>query len=98
MILAGCATSPVMHGETRAVGAVKADAVRQITQLAKIVARCDAVDAIQSKVVKINPVGSGGTEASQKYGSVEEHWVVYLCGQKSPYLVILTPDGQGDIY
>ena len=98
LALTGCATAIPVSGESRAGDTLKSDVSRQISMQAKIYAKCERIDSIQTQILKTNPVGTGKTAASIKYGSVEERWAVNLCGQNMPFLVTLTPDGEGGTY
>ena len=96
--LTSCATTSPISGESSAGNTLKSDVARQISMQAKIYAKCEHIDSIQTQVLKINPIGSGKTAASVKYGSVEERWSANLCGQNMPFLVTLTPDGEGGTF
>lgn len=97
-LLAACATSIPMSGETRAGDTLKSDTARRISSWARIETKCDRIDSIQTQIVKTNPIGAGQSKASKKYGSVEERWVVNLCGKSIPFAVTFTPDGQGGTF
>jgi hypothetical protein len=96
--LTSCATTPPISGESKAGSILKSDVAMQVSTLAKIYASCERIDSFQTKILKINPVGSGKTAASIKFGSVEERWVANLCGQSMPFSVTLTPDGEGGTF
>ncbi|MGE8637293.1 MAG: hypothetical protein ACN6PR_01535 [Achromobacter sp.] len=100
-VLAACAT-PQGHaptsGNTHAGATLKADVARNVSMQAQIQSNCQKVDAIQTEVVKIHPVGTGNSAASRQYGSVDERWMVNLCNQQIPFKVTLTPDGQGGTF
>lgn len=97
-LLAACATPVPMSGETRAGDTLKNDTTRNISAWAKMEAKCDRIDSIQTEIIKINPVGTGKTAGSRKHGSVDERWVVHLCGKAIPFSVTFTPDGQGGTF
>lgn len=97
-ILTSCATTSPISGESKAGDTLKSDVARQISMQAKIYGKCERIDSIQTQILKINPVGSGKTAASVRYGSIEERWVANLCGQNMPFLVTLTPDGEGGTF
>jgi hypothetical protein len=65
---------------------------------AKMETQCKQIDSIQTQALKVNPVGTGETEGSRKYGSVEERWIVNICNKEIPFLVTFTPDGQGGAF
>lgn len=99
--LAACATPQAnvpITGNTHAGATLKADVARTISMQAQIQSNCQKIDAIQTEVVKINPVGTGNSAASRQYGSVDERWIVQLCDQQIPFKVTLTPDGQGGTF
>jgi hypothetical protein len=87
-----------MSGETKAGDTLKSDTARNISTWAKIETKCDHIDSIQTKIIKTNPIGTGKSVASREYGSVDEKWVVNLCGTSIPFLVTFTPDGQGGTF
>ena len=97
-ILGGCAGTVPINGETRAGDLLKSDTTKQIAVMAKIYAKCEKIDSIQTQALRTNPVGTGKTAASLKYGSVEERWSVKLCEQTIPFLVTFTPDGVGGTF
>lgn len=97
-VIGGCASTTVITGETQAGNTLKSDVARQVSMWAKTQTQCPTVDAIQTQVVRVNPVGTGKTAAARQYGSVDERWVVQLCNQSLPFAVTLTPDGQGGTY
>ncbi len=96
--LTSCATTIPVNGVSQAGKVLTADVVRQISMSAKIQTKCKDVDSIEAQYLKTNPVGTGDTAASIKYGSVEERWTVNLCGKKVPFFVVFTPDGEGGTY
>lgn len=99
--LAACATPQAnipITGNTHAGATLKADVAQNLSMQAQIQSNCQKVDAIQTEVVKINPVGTGNSAASRQYGSVDERWIVQLCNQQIPFKVTLTPDGQGGTF
>ncbi|WAI85118.1 MULTISPECIES: hypothetical protein [Achromobacter] len=100
-VLAACAatqTKAPITGNTHAGATLKADVARNISMQAQTQLNCQKVDAIQTEVVKVNPVGTGSSAASRQYGSVDERWIVQLCNQQIPFRVTLTPDGKGGTY
>jgi hypothetical protein len=97
-LLGACVTSVPISGDTRAGSVLKSDEARKVSTWAKSETKCNRVDSIDTKVIAVNPVGTGDTEASRKYGSVNERWVVNLCGMSVPFSVTFTPDGQGGTY
>ncbi|TBV09886.1 hypothetical protein [Phytopseudomonas dryadis] len=98
LVLAGCATKVPFTGESHADGTLKSDISQHLIMQAKLYAKCNQVESIQTQVLKINPVGTGPSIASQQYGSVEERWLVQLCDRQIPFLVTLTPDGAGGTF
>jgi len=98
LFLAACATSIPISGDTKAGDSLKSDTARQVSMWARVETKCDRIDSIETQVIKINPVGTGNTEGSMKYGSVNERWVVNLCGKSVPFSVTFTPDGQGGTF
>jgi hypothetical protein len=98
LLMIGCVTSTPTTGQTAAGSTLKKDTTRFVTMMAKAQEKCDLIDSIDTEIIKINPVGTGKTPASIKYGSSEERWKVNLCGKQVPYLVTFTPDGNGGTY
>lgn len=96
--LAACATSIPINGDTKAGDTLKSDTARKVSMWARAETKCDRIDSIETKVISVNPVGTGKSEASRKYGSVDERWVVNLCGNSIPFSVTFTPDGQGGTF
>lgn len=98
LALLGCATGPHFYGESVADNTLKSDAAKQITARAKLEVNCRSVDQIETRILKKNPIGTGSTLASRKFGSVDERWVVRLCEKEVPFLVTFTPDGEGGTF
>ena len=98
LALMGCAAPIPVSGNTRAGDTLKSDVSRQLAMEAHLYTKCERIDSVTTEVLKTNAVGSGKTPASLKYGSVEERWTVALCGQRVPFQVTLTPDGEGGTY
>ncbi len=98
LLLGGCAAPIPVGGESRADDTLKSDITKMLVLRARVSFPCDHVDAIHAEVVKINPVGTGRTLASRKYGSIDERWVVSLCAKDIAYRVTLTPDGEGGTF
>ena len=100
-MLAACAApqgkAPIT-GNTHAGATLKADVAQNISMQAQVQLNCQKVDAIQTEVVKVNPIGTGNSAASRQYGSVDERWIVQLCNQQIPFKVTLTPDGKGGTF
>ncbi len=96
--IVACATPISISGETKAGKTLKSDTARQVSMWAKVETKCDRIDSIETKVISVNPVGTGNTPGSRKYGSVNERWVVNLCGKSIPFSVTFTPDGQGGTF
>jgi len=96
--LAGCASPIPFSGDSAAGTTLRADTLRMVSQRAMFEQKCDRVDSINARVVAVNPVGTGNTEASRMYGSVDERWVVTLCGEAKSYAVTFTPDGSGGTF
>ncbi|MDD3775519.1 MAG: hypothetical protein PHV08_06135 [Sulfurovaceae bacterium] len=94
----GCTSKVLISGESSAGPLLKSDTTRQVSLMAKIQAKCNKVDSISTQIIKINPIGTGKSAASKKYGSVDERWSVSLCNKNIPYLVTFTPDGEGGTY
>lgn len=94
----GCATPIPFSGITTADARLEADTKRMLAQRAMFVQKCDRVDSIVATVIAIHPVGTGDTEASRMYGSVDERWTVRLCGAERSYAVTFTSDGKGGTY
>jgi hypothetical protein len=65
---------------------------------AKVETKCDRIESIETQVISVNPIGTGNTAGEKKYGSVNERWVVNLCGKSIPFAVTFTPDGQGGTF
>jgi hypothetical protein len=100
-MLAACAapqTKAPITGNTHAGATLKADVAQNISMQAQVQLNCQKVDAIQTEVVKVNPIGTGNSAASRQYGSVDERWIVQLCNQQIPFKVTLTPDGKGGTF
>lgn len=97
-LLTACATPVPISGDTKAGDSLKSDTARQVSMWARVETKCDRIDSIETQVIKINPSGTGNTEAARKYGSVNERWVVNLCGKSVPFSVTFTPDGQGGTF
>ena len=93
-----CATAVPTNGQTTAGSTLKGDTTRFVSMMAKVQEKCELIDSIDTEVIRINPVGTGKTPASMKYGSSEERWKVNLCGKQVPYLVTFTPDGAGGTF
>ena len=98
LALMGCAAVIPVNGNTRAGDTLKSDVSRKLGMEARVYTKCERIDSVTTEVLKTNAVGSGKTPASLKYGSVEERWTVALCGQRVPFQVTLTPDGEGGTY
>lgn len=96
--LAACAAPIPISGNTKAGDTLKSDTTRDLSMLARIQTQCDRIESIETQVVSVNPIGTGNTEAAWKYGSVNERWVVNLCGKSIPFAVTFTPDGQGGTF
>jgi hypothetical protein len=87
-----------ISGDTKAGETLRRDTAKQVSMQAKVAAKCDRIDSIETKVLSVNPVGTGNSEALKKYGSVNERWVVNLCDQSIPFFVTFIPDGQGGTF
>ena len=98
LALTGCAAAISVNGNTSAGDTLKSDVSRKLGMEARVYTKCERIDSVTTEVLKTNAVGSGKTPASLKYGSVEERWTVALCGQRVPFQVTLTPDGEGGTY
>jgi len=96
-LIIGCSSVDI-SGDSRADNTLKSDVSRKLSLWAKTETKCEKVDSIQTQILKTNPIGTGDSVASKRYGSIEEKWVVNLCGQNIPFSVIFTPDGQGGTY
>ncbi len=94
----GCTSKVLISGESTTGALLKSDTARQVSLIAKIQAKCNKVDSISTQIIKINPIGTGKSVASKKYGSVDERWSVSLCNKNISYLVTFTPDGEGGTY
>ncbi len=99
MLLGGCATAIPINGQTKAGTTLKSDTANMVIMRAKIYAKCDQVDSINTQIVKVHPVGvTGLSAAAKKYGRTDELWTVSLCGQQVPVSVTFTPDGEGGTF
>jgi hypothetical protein len=98
VVFGGCAATAPISGETHADLTLKSDVARKISLWAKVDTGCQRIDAIQTEVIRVNPIGTGDSPAARQYGSVDERWVVSLCDRKVPYLVSFTPDGKGGTF
>jgi hypothetical protein len=96
--LAACAPPLLISGDTKAGDILKTDAAKQVSMWARFETKCDRIESIKTQVVAVNPVGTGNTVGSRKYGSVDERWTVTLCDKSIPFLVTFTPDGQGGTF
>lgn len=94
----GCTSKVLISGESTTGALLKSDTARQVSLMAKIQAKCNEIDSISTQIIKINPIGTGKSMASKKYGSVDERWSVSLCNKNISYLVTFTPDGEGGTY
>lgn len=97
--LAACATSSsLLTGQTTAGKTLQGDVIRVLLASTKGMKNCGKIDSIAVAQLRINPPGTGDSVASRQYGSAEERWTVSACGTSTPYLVTLTPDGQGGTF
>lgn len=96
--VSACATPIPIGGNTRAGDTLKSDTVKQVSILARAETKCERIESIDTQVITVNPVGTGNTESAKKYGSVNERWVVNLCGKSVPFFLTFTPDGQGGTF
>lgn len=98
LFLSACSASIPVVGETKAGNVLKSDVSRNLAMWSMATVKCDRIDSIETKVVSANPIGTGGNEMSRKYGSVDERWLVRLCGESIPFSVSFTPDGKGGTF
>lgn len=98
LALAGCATRMAVTGDTRAGATLQSDVAQHVSNWAKVETGCKQVDAIQTQLLRENPIGTGKSAAARQYGSVDERWTVQLCGKTIPFAVTLTPDGKGGTF
>ncbi len=98
LCVAACATPISFSGNTRAGDALKSDTARHISMLARLETKCGGIESIDTQIIAVNPVGTGNTVGSIKYGSVHERWVATLCGKSIPFSVVFTPDGEGGTF
>jgi hypothetical protein len=98
LFVAACATPISISGNTKAEDTLKSDTVKQVSMWAKVETKCERIESIDTQVIAVNPAGTGNTEGERKYGSINERWVVNLCGKSIPFSVTFTPDGQGGTF
>jgi hypothetical protein len=96
--LAACATPISIRGDTKAGDPLKSDTARQVSMWARVETKCDHIESIETQVISVNPIGTGNSEGARKYGSVNERWVVNLCGKPIPFAITFTPDGEGGTF
>ncbi len=99
-LVVGCAAAIPFAGKTVAGESLKSDALRTASAHARAANNdCKKIDAVETQLLKIDPVGTtGGSRATQLYGSVHELWTLQLCGESARFDVKFTPDGQGGTY
>ena len=73
-----CAAPISISGNTRAGDTLKSDISRQLGMQARLLTKCEHIDSVTTELLRTNPIGTGMTLASLKYGSVEERWTVAL--------------------
>ena len=96
--VAACATPISISGNTKAGDTLKSDTAKQVSMWARVETKCERIDSIDTEVIAVNSAGTGNTAGSKKYGSINERWVVNLCGKSIPFSVTFTPDGQGGTF
>ncbi len=100
-LLAGCATSIPISGETVAGNSLRSDVAEALRRLAPVTVACprpSKVEAIHMKVLEVRPPTSSDANSSQRRGEVIETWTATICGQQVPYRISFTPrpDGRTD--
>jgi len=98
LCVVACATPISISGNTKAGDTLKSDTAKQLSMWARVETKCERIESIDTQVIAVNPAGTGSTEGSKKYGSINERWVVNLCGKSIPFSVTFTPDGQGGTF
>lgn len=98
LLLANGCVSYNFQGQSLASQSLKQDTAAHLVRMAKYKTKCNTHDSIETQTLAVNPPGTGGSSAAQKYGSVDERWTINLCGQSVQYNVIYVPDGQGGTY
>ena len=87
-----------ISGQTTAKRKLQKDIAKVLAANTRGFHGCKKIDLITVAQIRVNPPGTGDSVASRQYGSVEERWTVSACGNSTPYLVTLTPDGEGGTF
>ena len=89
--LPGCASLPApITGKTVAGDRLQADTANDVVLLAKSIAQCTSVDAIQVEPIS-TPANLSDSQRPLAVGeSVKERWIAKLCGRSVPLVVTFT--------
>lgn len=90
LLLVGCAMAPQFSGNSVADATLRADVFSHIRLLSRAAKSCNRIDAVQTKVVKIDKTGGGNI------ARVQEVWMAEGCGKTVNYNVALIPDAKGE--